>query len=249
MPQKGPSFATSCIASPVNKANAKLLALTSGQASSLGAALADDARGSIYSAVVSIADAFSGLQRGYFSWATVKLYYACFYFAKAALARKGICVFYINTSPHYLHAVAGASPVACGGNSHSVVTNLYKSNVQNGVLNAQPIDGVHAFDWVASRREDVNYRDFRFSDPDVPGWFSTIDSLGVRRVVGDYLSDLPLYAYDADHAMVALPLAALMSERSSVLQFPGLGLSVADSTALKAFLSDRSGPIHHFSFL
>lgn len=222
----------------------KAFVLTAAQSQIFRAALAEDARGAIYSAVVSMADAFSGLQKGYFSWATVKLYYACFYLAKAALARDGHCVFYVGQTPHLLSAVPGARPISQSGNSHSVVTSLYKKLITFGSLNASTIDGVHAFDWITSRREDVNYREIRFSDPNVPKWFGTVDALGVRRVVGEYLADLSLYAYDADHAMVALPLAALKDEAISSAQFAGLGLSSADLDSLKAFLVDKQGRIN-----
>lgn len=249
MGQFAPMFAASCIASPVNKANAKMLVLSAAQSVSLGAALIDDSKGSIYSAMVSIADAFAGLQRGCFSWATVKLYYACFYLAKAALARRGFCVFYIGRSPHYLEAKAGSAPISQAGNSHTVITSLYKSYISHGIINAQPINGIHAFDWMAERREDVNYKDLRLSDPLVPKWLASVDKLGLRRTLGDYLADPSLYAFDESHALVALPLAALLDEFKSSVGFIGLGLNGNDIAYLKGALSDKNGPIHHFSFL
>lgn len=249
MKQSAPAFSISCIALPINNFNAKAAVLTAVQARSLSAALAEDAKGAIYSAVVSIADAFSSLQRGYFSWATVKLYYACFYLSRAALARRGFCIFYVGKSPFYLEAKPGCSPVSQGGNSHTVVTSLYKRHVLGGVINAQPLDGLHAFDWMADRREDVNYREIRFSDPIVPAWFSNVDTYGVRRLIGDYLADPFLYAFDTSHAMVALPLAALQDECNSSSMFSGLGLSINESVCLKKFLVDQNGPIHHFTFL
>ena len=102
---------------------------------------------------------------------------------------------------------------------------------------------------MAKRREDVNYRESRFSDPEVPEWFSTADTFGVRRIIGDYLSDHFLYAFDTAHAIVALPLAALKDEAKSLLTFPGLGLSSSDATMLRRLFRDKSGPIHHFSFI
>ena len=43
--------------------------------------LRDEATEYFYSAYVSICDALTGLDKGYYSWATVKLYYATFYCA------------------------------------------------------------------------------------------------------------------------------------------------------------------------
>jgi len=249
MSQQAPSFVLSCIATPKNNSAAKALVLNSSQAAKLQSALEEDARGAIYSGIVSIADAFSGIQRGYFSWAVVKLYYSCFYFSKAALARRGIGVFYVGRSPFLIEAQPGSSPTSQPGNSHTVVTALYKKRIVGGAMNSQPIDGIHAFDWMTEKREAVNYKDIRFSDPVVPACFATIDSLGIRRVVGDYLGDRTLYAYDAAHAIVALPLAALVDEFSSAMRFGGLGLSNVEVSQLRSFLADQKGPIHHFSFL
>lgn len=249
MKQLGPAFVLSCLGLPANTSALRTLSLSATQANSLSAALVDDAKGAIYSAVISMADALSGLQRGYFSWATVKLYYVCFYLAKAAVARRGYCVFYFQRSPYYLQAMPGVSPKSQGGNSHTVVTKLYKSFVPDGVINSQPLDGIHAFDWIATRREDVNYREIRFLDPIVPSWFSNIDAYGVRRVIRDYLSDPSLYAFDVAHAMVALPLAAMQEEARSTLKFVGLGLAPDDAAILKGLFADRSGPIQNLGFL
>lgn len=249
MRQLAPSHIEACIGSPLTAVTAKNLVLTGAQANSLGASLLEDAKGAVYSAVVSLADALAGLQRGYFSWATVKLYYVCFYLAKAALARRGHAVFYVNTSPFKLTAVAGASPQVQSGNSHTVVTALYKAVVTSGVLNLQPIASIHAFTWLTRRREEVNYREQRFSDPLVPAWFAMADVYGARRVIGDYVGDLSLYAFDEAHAMLALPLAALIEECKSTVGFYGSGLTADESRILRGLLIDKAGPIHHFSFI
>lgn len=249
MRQHAPALIRSFVPVPVNSQALKGVVLTPAQAIGLTTALEEDAKGAIYSAIISFADALSGLQKGYFSWATIKLYYVCFYIAKAAIARRGYSVFYVGKSPMSLQAAAGASPQSRSGNSHTVVTALYKSSVTNGVLNSQPIDGVHAFDWFACRREDINYRNVRFSDPEVPDWFAYVDSYGVRRVVGEYLTDPTLYAFDSDHSILALPLEALRQESQSRLQFTGLGLVGAEIETLTRLFADKNGPIHHFSFI
>ena len=129
MRQLAPDFISSCMPIPGNTRVAKSFSLTENQAVSLSAALTEDAKGAIYSAIVSFADALSGLQRGYFSWATVKLYYVCFYLAKAAVARRGHCVFYVGRSPFRIEALSGYSPQLQTGNSHTVVTSLYKNGL------------------------------------------------------------------------------------------------------------------------
>ena len=210
------------------------------------AALDSDARGAIYSGVVSLADALSGLERAAYSWATVKLYYAGFYFARAALARRGHFVFYVGTYPFKLECCAGASPTNQAGNSHSVSRGLYKSIVSTGAMNSQPIGGDHAFDWLAQQREQVHYRECRMFDPTAPPWFKKVSEIGVRKLLRAYLSDLQLYAYDPDHAQLALPLAVLVDEQTCQLRFGGLGLDPDDLRTLKSMIKDKKGPIPLF---
>lgn len=241
--QRGPAFLASCIPAHASVAVASATPLSGPQAKKLAVALAEDARGAIYSAVVSIADAFSGLQNGYFSWATVKLYYSCFYLARAALARRGYCVFYVSHSPMSVAALGGSRIMKHKGNSHTVVTGLYEAVVTDGVMNSMPIDGVHAFDWVTERREGVNYKSVRFLESGVLEWFANVDTFGLRRLVGEYVQDLPLYAFDADHAMIALPLAALRQAARSRLCFDGLGLDDTEREVMAGLFTDEKGRI------
>lgn len=247
MEQRAPQFIRQCITGPINKQSMKALILDVHQAASLQSALSEDAKGAIYSAMVSMADAYAGIHRGLFSWATVKLYYSCFYWARARLARAGAFVFYVDKSPFYLVASPGQSPQLKSGNSHTVVTGVYKASIATLAMNRQPIDGISAFDWMARRREDVNYKLAKFDDPVVPDWFKVIDGDGaVRRLIGSYLDDLDLYAYNPDHAMIALPLAAMVDELRSKDCFDGLGLDEVGKANLRGMLVDKKGPIHHF---
>jgi len=69
-----------------------------------------DALDGYYSALVSFADALHGLQANYFSWATVKLYYALFYCLRALLSGAGVCIFYLGSAPALVQAIAGDRP-------------------------------------------------------------------------------------------------------------------------------------------
>lgn len=248
MDQLAPALARSLIGAQ-SKTATKNLILNSAQALRLQSALDSDAKGAIYSGLVSLADALNGLERKAYSWATVKLYYAGFYFARAALARRGHLVFYVQSYPFKLCAFSGQSPVNQAGNSHSISRVLYKSFVPEGAMNSQPIGNDYAFDWLAYQREQVNYREARMFDPEVPAWFKRVSELGVRKLITAYLSDLSLYAFDPDHAQLALPLAVLKDEKSSMLRFPGLGLTDEDMRIIKAMLKDGKGPLPMFDFI
>lgn len=237
------AYLKSCWSNPSSVNGIAGFTLTASQAAAARSALLDDARGSIYSGLVSYAEAVHGLDKGLFAWSTVKLYYACFYLAQSFLNRSGKCVFYIGRSPIFIECVAGATPLRKQGNSHSIVRNVYQDIFHNGALAAQPIGGVPAIEWMAQQREQTNYRDLRFSDPSAPAWFHSVEKWGLRRLLATYVHDPVTYQYDEDHAMLALPTAAFLESASSSLGFSGLGLNAQDLAFIRGRLRDSSGPI------
>ena len=247
MLQQAPAYIESLVAKPFNKTAAKLLALNAASAGTLCSALADDARGALFSGLSTFADALWGIQRGYYSWATVKLYYACFYAAKAALARDHLAVFYVGHSPATLEAIAGSSIIFASGNSHTVVTNSYEKRFPSGALVSQDIDSEPAFRWMTRRREDVNYRLQKFSEPTPNEWLERVVDLGIRKAIGAYVADPTLYAYDAEHAILALPILAFLEEKKKVASFSSLGLSDTQITYIKSKLADDRGHLPSLS--
>jgi hypothetical protein len=73
--------------------------LIAGEAVTLRNCLQDDGGNSLYSAAVSLADALRGLREGFYTWATVKLYYSVFYTARCELALRNTALFYIGGNP------------------------------------------------------------------------------------------------------------------------------------------------------
>src|ERR1700730_18561226 len=66
-----------------------------------------DAKDYLYSDGISLANAFASIRSGFYSWSTVKLYYATFYMSRGLLAKAGICIFYVGNKPQSLKATAG----------------------------------------------------------------------------------------------------------------------------------------------
>jgi hypothetical protein len=93
------------------------------------------------------------------------------------------------------------------------------------------------------RREDANYKQGRFADPDVPPHFARVNQLGFRRAMNAYLSEpSSLYVFDADHAMIAFPLAVLLRARAE-LKSRNLQVDPEGSRFLLALGKDRGGRI------
>jgi len=195
----------------VNKKDVRARVLTPVEAFNLSVALRSDAGDFYYSAWVSFLDALNGINNGFYTWATVKLYYSVFYAFRTSLALNGICTFHVSKSHYIVDAYPGKCPSSCiDHGTHKVVLKTFqRKNLAYGLL-SQQIDLTDAVDWLISKRESANYGVPRFSEPECSGLFEFIADIGIRQTLNSYLAEAsPLYVFDPDHAMVAYPLRAL----------------------------------------
>jgi hypothetical protein len=220
-------------------------ALSHIEATSLENILVHDASDNLFSAAVSIADALRGLNSGFFSWATIKLYYAMFYSVRSVIALGKKCIFYIGTKPKWIEASPGRRTAKAAGLSHEFTLTFFEQHFGNHYLLSQPIDGSVSLWWLLEHREEANYRSRGFCEPEVPPHFEFVDSAGIRKTINAYMSDsADVYTFDPQHAMLALPLRALLIARESLL---GRGASWPGDEERASFLRtayrDSAGPL------
>ncbi|MDQ1816101.1 hypothetical protein RBA41_22650 [Massilia sp. CCM 9210] len=222
----------------------KHLVLTADQATKLRFALVEDESDYIFSACISIADALQALERSIFTWATVKLYYAMFYLTRALLASYGIAIIYESTKAFIIPCQPGSVPVKRDGTTHKVVLETFTKLYPNSPISSQLIGAVAASDWLMARREEANYKNSRFSEPDPPPHFRSIVEIGVRRSLAAYLKDETyLYAFSEAHAMLALPVEALkLAVKRLHTTRTGQIFCDQDSRYLSSLFFDKAGP-------
>ena len=202
----------------------------------ISANLQNDVYGMYYSALVSLADAIYGASKGRFSWSIVKLYYSCFYSARAVLGANGIAIFYDGSKPRSLDVTLHSSPVNQRGTTHKLVWKVIRSRLSNISILGE-ISGENAEEWFMRIREDVNYRTPKFIDPIVPAPFYELDRVGIDKSIMNYCSDISYnYCFDADHAIVAFPIECLKFSVNSLTRV-GLHLEEADKEHVLGILS------------
>jgi hypothetical protein len=191
-------------------------------------ALNADARGIYYSAVLTVADAINGISAGYFSWGTIKLYYAAFYAARVILAANDVALFYpANGKPHSLVLLPGQCAKKEKGVTHKVVWEVLARELSTSTLLGS-IGSQSASQWLMSLREEANYKTPRFPDPMVPQHFAALDSAGIENAFVAYVTDTSfLYSFDPDHAALAFPLECLRGA-GVALRRRSLGLDTTD---------------------
>lgn len=241
---KGDAYISSLMPLGAPKATVRLRVITQVEATNLENALRADAIDLYYSAWVSFMDAIRGIQSRCSTWATVKLYYSTFYTLRTALALRRICAFHVGNSSFSIKAIAGQSPVSCTDRgTHKTVLNTFNREYPNHSLVSQTIDLQNPLDWLIDRRESVNYRQARFSEPDFSKDFDFIGRTGLRKAVATYLDDSTLlYVFDPDHAIVSYPLHALKVIGNQILaEAIPLSLSSNEQSFLKSKAADKSG--------
>lgn len=218
--------------------------LSAASASGLGAALGRDCFDYYYSGAVSLGEAVQGLNRGMYTWSTVKLYYAVFYFLRSALACKKIAIFYEGTKPYSWKADPGKSPKKLSGQTHKAVLSAFSSEFPSSSILSQEIGGCSPLEWLMKLRESANYTNARFDEPSTPAHFKMIDRIGCRKAIAAYMADsTSLYSFDEDHAALAYPIEVFkyVLRESAPLIFSDN--YEADRKYLGSLFTDSNGPM------
>ena len=219
-----------------NRPAVRAKVLTPLEAATLSAALRGDAADLYYSGWISFLDALNGIKSGFYTWATVKLYYSVFYSFRASLALGDVCAFHVGRAPFIVVAQPGEVPVSCTeSGTHKVVLRSFQSRNPNHQLVSQRIDLDEAVDWFIDKREAANYGDPRFIEPSSGREFDFIAEFGVRKTLNAYLSEnSSLYVFDRDHAIIAFPLRALQLIGDQLLAaVPTAGVALHEQKFLK----------------
>lgn len=186
-----------------------LVMVTQSNLATLKQSLEEDGRSYLYSSLVSLADAMQGIPRRCYSWSTVKLYYSLFYALRSILASSGVGVYYVGKNAYWIRTTVNSAPrKAKESQTHKCILGGFDSELPMHPLAQGIIANTPANSWMISLREQANYRQARFAEPECPKHFLKARS-GVRRLLAGYLSDdWSVYAFDEDHAAIAYPLTA-----------------------------------------
>jgi uncharacterized protein (UPF0332 family) len=185
------------------------------------------------------------MESGFYSWSTVKLYYSVFYSLRALLAFGHVAIFYVGQSPFWIKITPGERPRAGRVlSSHKLIIELFDREFHNSPILSQDIGFERPLVWLRNQRELVNYRQAKFSEPNVPSLFAAVSkSKRIRTMIAAYMRDNS-YAFDPDHAILAYPIAVLKELTGK----KGLShlFDENEQSALRVILGDSLGPINSF---
>ena len=165
-----------------------------------------------YAAIISYAEAMTGIRQGSSSWSIVRLYYSAFYSLKTMMLIRSIIPF--NGGGEMLFD-ASSNKFYKGGRSshHWNWHSIRQTSLKNDWFSSQ--DSQDAYDSLRTFRENVNYT-HAFTDPNLHGCLVTGDN-DIARKFRAYRDDSKfLYTYLSDHLAVAYPTKLIFEVDFSV---------------------------------
>jgi len=194
------------------------------------AELKEDASDIYFKAIFSLADAIFGLYHGRHSWSVIKIYYSVFYLLRCSMACHGYA-FLKNKGIYTLKLETGESPVRRDNCTHNgnKVTGDHKTTIatyasmfeQSDILQTNTIDGEVIYDWLMELRNQVNYRERTFQEPNNRHFYSALfDKDKIKSQIETYINDDSyVYCFNEDHCCLAAPLKLALSVRNQLFDF------------------------------
>lgn len=205
----------------------EMLTLDSNKVSILRLALWDDAEDLYFKGLLSLSEAISSVSRHLYSWATVKAYYALFYLLRSSLAVRDNAIVR-NRSTYLFHINVGEMPRKKASKKykgdHITTIKIYQDLYgYSDILQSNTIDNQNSYEWLLKRREQVNYHQREFYDPEPPDFLQSIseqiDKNSFDSLISTYVNDKKyIYCFQADHACLALPIKKLLLTKEEFTQ-------------------------------
>ncbi len=192
--------------------------------------LKSDASDLYFKAIFSLADAINGLSHGRHSWAVIKVYYAVFFLLRCSLATRNIA-FLKNNGIYTLNLEKGEKPRRRDNGKHlgEKVSGDHKTTIvtfmsvfsETDILLTNTVNGKCVYDWLMELRNQVNYRERTFAEPNNKYFFSSLfDRARLKDQIEVYLNDeISVYCFDEDHCALAAPLKIATIVRRQLFEF------------------------------
>lgn len=194
-------------------ANFKALTLTKSHATLLNSDLIEDAKDLYFKGLLSLFEALNSIKGNLFSWSTVKLYYSLYYFLRCTMALNGVALVR-QKSLYYLKALDNESPISKSkkkyNTDHSGTINYFVDLFSSDKLLSQNIENINAYDWFMNKREQINYRERQFNEPNYSTFWKyaaeEIAKGNFEKILKTYIEDNYILCFQEEHAVLAIPI-------------------------------------------
>lgn len=227
-------------------------------------ALVSDANSFYFNATLSLLLGLKAIKNQSFSWAAVKLYYATYYYLRASLAIHKIGI--IRCGGKQYHYQLQDTPTSISkfskslaqihdrdlSSSHKGTINLFhhyfhaKDPLLRNDINYQDEGEMCVYLWLLKIREQVNYRQVMFSEPDCPIFMQPIYDAFSKNKLENFIqlyifedTDM-IYPFQEEYAIFAIPIQRALhtcQHMKQKLSFSKAQLSVLTNIFNELFVS------------
>lgn len=219
------SFFDSSTSTAWRNARLNTFAISILQANQIRQTLLEDAGDFYFKGTLSLCEAIFSLSNSLYSWATVKLYYSIFYFLRASLAIKGIALVRKERELFYLKSLPEQLCIRARDRTDHKGTIFTFQDIfsASDILQSNQINGCMAYIWLMHRREQVNYKEREFHDPNCSDCWLGIDSDVKDGKLDDWISSYIddssyIFCFQEDHACLALPLKRMLLTKQDLVR-------------------------------
>lgn len=177
-----------------------------------------DVQNLYFNGIISIVEALKGINKGFYSWSTVKLYYSSFYLLKCSLISNDIIIFRQGRDVYYAILEVGELvkkiPSDNKTDHQSSIWLFNEIYANSDLLLSNTINEINPLTWLRNKREEINYKHDVFQEPDPPYFWLDIDQMisekNLSKVVSQFINDDSyLYTFQEEYAILAVPLVRL----------------------------------------
>ena len=174
----------------------------------------------LYKGIYSISNGLFNINNKYYSWSIIKFYYSIFYLMRSNFAASNIG-FLKNGGIYTLDLKIGEKPIRrdqgnykgerCTGDHKTTIATHIKEFSLQDIMLTNSVQGENIYDWLMDIRNQVNYRERCFHEPDFKYFPSGIfDENEIKNTIESYFDDTDLvYCFNEDHAAIAAPIKIL----------------------------------------
>ena len=178
-----------------------------------------DSKNYFFNGILTFSEAVNGLREGNYSWSVIKFYYSVYYLLRASLYINKI-IFIHHKGIYRLEIKKGTTPLRKNNKQYN---SDHKGTIKHfidlfsdiDILLSNQIENMTTYEWLMDKREYVNYRIRKFSEPQDYNFYtyyltnnfkSNYKELIIEEIEDDFIN-----CFQPETGLLAIPVKRLLT--------------------------------------
>ncbi len=185
-----------------------------------------DSKNYFFNGLLTFSEAVNGLKEGNYSWSVIKFYYSVYYLLRASMYINKI-IFIHKIGIYRLELKKGSKPLKKNNrkynSDHKGTINHYIDLYSNSdILLSNKIEDTQTYEWLMDKREYVNYRISKFSEPGDYNFYSYYLANNFKKnykdLIIDEIEDDYINCFQPETGLLAIPVKRLLATFKEVVE-------------------------------